>query len=854
MGDRLTWYVSWLAYPLVMLAALLMYAGLEARFDSLVLSANVPVILGALLVTLLEIRFPKHTYWRPGVAEVRNDLAYMITVQMVLPRIVVFLLIIPLVQPIQATWSILPGLWPHEAPLWLQAVLMILVADFLRYWLHVAAHRNRYLWRLHAVHHSPHRLYWLNVGRFHPLEKILQMFLDTLPFILLGVSEPVIAMYFVFYAVNGFFQHSNIELRYGLLNYLISGAELHRWHHSRLPEESSRNYGNNLIVWDLLFGTWFLPRARQVDQLGLKNRHYPLRLAEQMKTPFTPDIAEREVPLQSFGRLGFRLLMWLRMQAVFLLHVLPWLLRARHPGKVQLKLLRSIVATNRKTRFGQEHAFGQIRSYADYLQQVPIQDYETLRPWIAEQEEQGAPALTRKPPVMYALTSGTSAQPKLLPVTRPAMRQFDREQKIFSWVMYHHCPAAFHGSILGFVSPAMEGRRPSGVPYGSVSGEFYKSMPKPFQRLYVVPPRVFDIEDYDIKYKVILRLALAAPDITSMAGANPSSFLRLLEILNASREEMIHSLETGELADLQRLDSGLREAIAPAIVPSPLRASFLRKLQGRQQLGYSELWPNIRLLTVWTGGSCGIPIAALRQHLPEITSIVELGFLASEFRGTITLDTGTGDGLPTLDHNVFEFVERAAWEAGERDILRLEELVEGGEYYIIVTNISGLYRYFMNDIVRVTGRYRQTPLLRFVQKGQGTTSITGEKLSEDQVLQALLQAEQQFGFSTRFVMTLADELNPGYRMYLESGQLTDDRPEELGAFLDVTLSELNIEYRNKRDSGRLQPFAVLGLKPGAGEAYKTHRLMQGQREGQYKYLVLQYQKDFDFDLSPYLQR
>ncbi len=288
MGDRLTWYVSWLAYPLVMLAALLMYAGLEARFDSLVLSANVPVILGALLVTLLEIRFPKHTYWRPGVAEVRNDLAYMITVQMVLPRIVVFLLIIPLVQPIQATWSILPGLWPHEAPLWLQAVLMILVADFLRYWLHVAAHRNRYLWRLHAVHHSPHRLYWLNVGRFHPLEKILQMFLDTLPFILLGVSEPVIAMYFVFYAVNGFFQHSNIELRYGLLNYLISGAELHRWHHSRLPEESSRNYGNNLIVWDIVFGTRYLPADREPpEDVGLADLPaFPTTFIGQLASPF----------------------------------------------------------------------------------------------------------------------------------------------------------------------------------------------------------------------------------------------------------------------------------------------------------------------------------------------------------------------------------------------------------------------------------------------------------------------------------------------------------------------------------------------------------------------------------------
>ena len=854
MDDRFSWYVSWLAYPLVMLAALGLYIGLEARYDSLALSANLPVVLGALLVTLLEIRFPKRRIWRPGKSEVRDDIAYMVIVQMILPRVMVLLLILALVQPIQSTWTVLPGMWPHAAPLWLQAMLMILIADFLRYWLHVAAHRNRYLWRLHAVHHSPHRLYWLNVGRFHPLEKILQMFLDTLPFILLGVSEPVIAMYFVFYAVNGFFQHSNVELRYGLLNYVVSGAELHRWHHSRLPGESNRNYGNNLIVWDLLFGTWFLPRDREVGELGLKNRHYPLGLAEQMKTPFTPAIAEREVPLQGFGRVGFRLLMWLRMQAVFLLHVLPWRLRAGHPRKVQRKLLARIVAANRKTRFGQQHGFARIRSHADYMQQVPIQDYETLRPWIEEQETGKSAALTRKSPVMYALTSGTSAEPKLLPVTRPAMRQFDREQKIFSWVMYHHCPAAFHGSILGFVSPAREGTRPSGIPYGSVSGEFYKSMPKPFQRLYVVPPRVFDIGDYNIKYRVILRMALAAPNITSMAGANPSSFLRLLEILNASREEMIHSLETGELADLQQLDSELRQAIAPAILPSPVRASFLRKLEGRQQLGFAELWPNLRLLTVWTGGSCGIPIAALRQRLPEATSIVELGFLASEFRGTITLDTATGDGLPTLDHNVFEFVERAAWEAGERNILRLDELLEGQEYYIIVTNISGLYRYFMNDIVRVTGRYRKTPLLRFVQKGQGTTSITGEKLHEDQVLQALARAGQEFGFSTRFVMTLADELNPGYRMYLESGQLADVRLDELGAFLDDALEELNIEYRNKRDSGRLRPFAVLRLKPGAGEAYKAHRIARGQREGQYKYLTLQYQKDLDFDLTPHLHQ
>ena len=160
----------------------------------------------------------------------------------------------------------------------------------------------------------------------------------------------------------------------------------------------------------------------------------------------------------------------------------------------------------------------------------------------------------------------------------------------------------------------------------------------------------------------------------------------------------------------------------------------------------------------------------------------------------------------------------------------------------------------MNDVVRVTGRYRNTPLLRFVQKGQGATSITGEKLTEDQVLQALARAEHAFGFSTRFVMTLADELNPGYRMYLETAGAKAAIPDALGEWLDACLSELNIEYRSKRDSQRLRPLRVLPLVPGTGEAYKTYRLARGQREGQYKYLVLQYQRDFDFELGPYLQR
>ena len=149
------------------------------------------------------------------------------------------------------------------------------------------------MWRYHAVHHSPHRLYWLNVGRFHPIEKAVQFGVDTLPFALLGVSTEVLAAYFVFYAVNGFFQHSNCDVRLGPLNYLVSGPELHRWHHSEFAEESDTNFGNNLIIWDLVFGTRFLPADREVGRLGLVNRDYPLGFLAQMTTPFVPGLDKR---------------------------------------------------------------------------------------------------------------------------------------------------------------------------------------------------------------------------------------------------------------------------------------------------------------------------------------------------------------------------------------------------------------------------------------------------------------------------------------------------------------------------------------------------------------------------------
>jgi sterol desaturase/sphingolipid hydroxylase (fatty acid hydroxylase superfamily) len=163
---------------------------------------------------------------------------------------------------------------------------MVLIVDLMRYWLHRASHQSDVLWRLHAVHHSVGRLYWLNTSRFHVIEKGLQMLCDSLPFLVMGVRPEVLSLYYVTYSTNGFLQHSNIDLRYGFLNYIVGSAETHRWHHSREPRESNNNYGSTLVIWDLVFGTWFLPKGRSVEVLGLRETGYPKSFIGLLLAPF----------------------------------------------------------------------------------------------------------------------------------------------------------------------------------------------------------------------------------------------------------------------------------------------------------------------------------------------------------------------------------------------------------------------------------------------------------------------------------------------------------------------------------------------------------------------------------------
>lgn len=289
-STRAPWAARVLLYPVVSIGACVVFYLLNRSGTPTAVAAYGPILLAAILITVAEQRWPHRAAWAPNRGTVTADVAFMAFVQMVIPAFAAIAFALCASAFVDSVWEV-RHLWPQHLPGIVQVVLMLIVADFLRYWQHRAMHRSPTLWRLHAVHHSPDRLYWLNVGRFHPLEEVLQSLVETLPFVILGVDARVLAGYYVFYAVNGFFQHSNCDVRLGPLNKLIAGPELHRWHHAAEIREANHNYGNKLIIWDTLFGTRFLPADREVGELGNGEPTYPTTFVGQVAAPFRRAVA-----------------------------------------------------------------------------------------------------------------------------------------------------------------------------------------------------------------------------------------------------------------------------------------------------------------------------------------------------------------------------------------------------------------------------------------------------------------------------------------------------------------------------------------------------------------------------------
>jgi hypothetical protein len=510
------------------------------------------------------------------------------------------------------------------------------------------------------------------------------------------------------------------------------------------------------------------------------------------------------------------------------------------PQEIQDHLLFDLIKRNRATRFGRDHHFEAIRSLSDYRAQVSVGDYERLRPYIEHAQNGEAHALTAEPVLMFTLTSGSTGQPKLIPITQTTRRNHRQLTRLWYYRAFVDHPDLFSGKLLGVVSPVIEGRTVGGIPFGAASGLIYQSSPSWIQNAYATPYEIAEVKDFEAKYYLIMRLALEH-DITFFGTPNPSTILKLVETVNRNKQEMIQDICDGTIAAWCNLQPKMRAALESRLRKNPARARRLESLiKNDGTLRPREYWPRLQLIGCWKGGTVGVRLKEFARWFGKTTPVRDLGYMASEAQMTLPISDSGSAGILAIDENFYEFIPESEIDSPAPTILTCAELEAGASYYLVLTTAAGLYRYDINDVVRVAGFYNQTPLIEFVRKGRDVTNITGEKLHVNQVIQAMAQAQNAAGMAVQHFRACADAEESLYSFFVEldGAMPAQERLMQLLQELDASLRALNVEYAQKRESRRLAAPVLCVMKSGWFQRKANAALEPGTRDVQLKAQLL----------------
>jgi sterol desaturase/sphingolipid hydroxylase (fatty acid hydroxylase superfamily) len=150
-------------------------------------------------------------------------------------------------------------------PDWFEVIVAILILDCAIYWQHVIFHHVPLLWRFHRMHHADQHIDVTTGLRFHPVEILMSMAIKFAVIAALGPSAFAVLLFEIILNASSMFNHSNVRLPAALdhaLRLALVTPDMHRVHHSVIPQETNSNFGFNVPWWDRLFGT-YRPQPRE---------------------------------------------------------------------------------------------------------------------------------------------------------------------------------------------------------------------------------------------------------------------------------------------------------------------------------------------------------------------------------------------------------------------------------------------------------------------------------------------------------------------------------------------------------------------------------------------------------------
>ena len=507
----------------------------------------------------------------------------------------------------------------------------------------------------------------------------------------------------------------------------------------------------------------------------------------------------------------------------------------------QRQTLQRLLALNAGSRFSQDHGLNPHLTVEDFRARIPVSDYSLIAPYIDRMKagDHGALLGADNRLLMYAVTSGTTAQSKLIPVTDRFVEDYRR-----SWQTWGAGCHRDHETLrmLFMVQVASSHRRfttDDGTPCGNISGLVAAMQQFLVRALYTVPSCVAHLQDASAKLDAVIRFAVADPWVGMLITANPSTVLQMALYAEENQESLIRDIFDGTASRVEIPAD--RQLLAKYLKPNRRRAQALERIvKERGTLDLAACWPHLACLGVWSGGSAGAYIPQLRQIFGNIP-IRDHGLHASEGRMTLPISDNTPSGLLEIETHFFEFIPVAEADSVDPVVLEAHELQEGSDYFILLTTSSGLYRYNIRDVVRCTGFYGSTPFLEFRHKGAHISSITGEKIAESQVVEAVRGACEHHGIALRqYTLTPRWGEPPGYTLFVSlAEELSAEATRQLVQTVDRSLAETNCEYKEKRETARLDSIDLKVIPRESWLHFTEHRLnAAGGSPEQYKHPCL----------------
>lgn len=272
--------ITKILWPFIFVACVSATAyGIHIGYDSLVFS--ITYLLLGLVLWQLERLLPFERSWLINDGQIWPDFLHTIFSKLFAYYVTVSVASLGLLD----LFKVWDHFWPNNWPLFFQVCLGLVIAEFGFYWAHRISHVWPPMWRFHSVHHSVTRLWFFNTGRFH-LGDTLRSMVFSLPLMfMLGAPQIIFTWVGAVTAIIGLLTHCNIEMDNRYISWLFNTPNLHRWHHSKNAVEGNTNYGENLMLWDWVFGSYYNTSKRPPAEIGIKEQ-IPSHYLGQVIAPF----------------------------------------------------------------------------------------------------------------------------------------------------------------------------------------------------------------------------------------------------------------------------------------------------------------------------------------------------------------------------------------------------------------------------------------------------------------------------------------------------------------------------------------------------------------------------------------